>query len=346
MKNTVALAWDKRIVISPHIGDLSSHRGLQIFEQVIDDLQSIYQVKAEVILCDRHPQYASTRWAKAQPQDTVAIQHHQAHASSLINDDQATTNKMLVFTWDGTGFGDDGSIWGGETFFGGPANWRRVASLKPIRLPGGEQAALQPWRSAAAMQWLHEHGNDLRPDHYYDEYDSTGLVRTAWENDINCFTTSSIGRLFDAVASMLGVTQQSSYDGEAPMLLEAMAESVNTCDSLPLLRSAFMAEIDWSPLLKTMRDSTQTKAYRAGYFHALLANTVTQMSLRFAEEFNFDSVGLCGGVFQNKMLTERITHQLQQRNINVIMPTRIPVNDGGLSYGQVIEYAARLNDHA
>jgi hydrogenase maturation protein HypF len=334
-KNTVALAWDNRIVVSSHIGDLSSDRSMQVFEQVVEDLQRLYQIKAEVILCDRHPNYASTRWAKSQQAEVVSIQHHRAHASSLMGRESSAAQQSLVFVWDGAGYGDDGSIWGGETFLGSPANWQRVASLRNFRLPGGEKAAQQPWRSAAALHW--------QLGLIYDRQHAAPIVYKAWQKDLNCYSTSSVGRLFDAVASMLDLTQISSHEGEAPMLLESLAEKIDTRDCLPFSRVQGMLEIDWAPLLRKMCNGDMSKAYRAGYFHRVMANTVVQVVLDIRKDQTVDNVGFSGGVFQNRLLGELILDQFKALDIEVIQPAGMPVNDGGLSYGQVMEYAASIN---
>ncbi len=152
MKVTVALAWHDRVVISPHIGELDSKRSMEVFNQVINDIQDLYDVKSQVIVCDLHPGYASTRWAVQQQLPLIKVQHHAAHASSLAGE-HPDIEKWLVFTWDGTGYGSDGSLWGGEALAGRPGQWKRMASFRPFKLVGGDQAGLQPWRSAAALLW-------------------------------------------------------------------------------------------------------------------------------------------------------------------------------------------------
>jgi len=152
MKNTLALAWDDRLVISPHIGEMASARSLRVFEQVASDLQSLYGVKARRLLVDAHPAYTTHRWARAQGLPLTPCFHHHAHASALALDN-GFLEPCLVFAWDGVGYGEDGSLWGGEALLGQPGRWRRVASFRPFRLPGGELAARSPWRSAAGLCW-------------------------------------------------------------------------------------------------------------------------------------------------------------------------------------------------
>ncbi|MEN8176133.1 MAG: carbamoyltransferase HypF, partial [Pseudomonadota bacterium] len=198
MKNCVALAWENRVVISAHIGDLGSHRSQRIFRQVIADLQRLYQVSAERIICDRHPRYASTRWAQQSDLPVSGIQHHRAHASALAGE-HGRYDKGLVFTWDGVGLGDDGTLWGGEAFIGSPSRWRHAAGMRPFRVAGGDQVSLEPWRSTAALHW--ELGLE------YAERDVPPLARQAWQRGVNRIATTAAGRLFDAAAALLGLVQ-------------------------------------------------------------------------------------------------------------------------------------------
>ncbi len=330
MKNTVALAWNNRVVISPHIGELTTLRGQQIFKQVIEDLQHLYQMDAEAIVCDQHPNYASTCWADNQSLPVTPMQHHRAHASALFTDEIEQTG--LVFTWDGVGYGDDGKLWGGETFLGNPGNWQRVASFRNFKLPGGDRVSHEPWRSAAALHW--ELGKD------YAGADAEKLLHAAWQSNINTFESSAVGRLFDAVAAILGIVHTTSHEGEAPMRLEAIAEPVKTNDSLPFELVDGLLRIDWEPLFYSMREQTSSINIRAGYFHTVLANTVIKIIHHFQSSHDIGFVGFSGGVFQNRLLTETIVSKLESLSIPYKLADQIPANDGGLSYGQVIEYLA------
>lgn len=336
LKNTVALAWQDRVVISPHIGELSAHRSMQVFQQVIEDLQRLYQVKAEAIVCDAHPQYASSRWAHEQELPVFQVQHHRAHASAVAGDMNLGSQQLhetgLIFCWDGVGYGDDGCLWGGEVFLGSPADWQRVAAFRNFRLNGGDRVSQEPWRSAAALHWELEEP--------YAGSEAEKLSHVAWQNKLNSFNTSSAGRLFDAAAAILGLVHMTSHEGEAPMRLEAIAEAVATTDCLPLNEEDGLLRIDWAPLFYAMKNNRQSVGFRAGYLHALLANTIVDMARGFMTQNKFDYVGLSGGVFQNRRLTELVSKQLQDAGIACRLPTTIPANDGGISYGQVIEFAA------
>ncbi len=155
MKNAITLAWSNRAIVSPHIGEMDSRRSLAVFEKTIEDLQRLYSVKVEQLVCDAHPGYTTTRWANRQGLPVVNVFHHHAHASSAYYEcnNENNVDTVLVFTWDGTGYGEDGSLWGGEALLGAPGAWQRVASMRPFHLPGGDKAGREPWRSAAALCW-------------------------------------------------------------------------------------------------------------------------------------------------------------------------------------------------
>ena len=178
MKGAVALGWGRRVVVSPHIGEIDSPRAMHVFAQVIADLQALHGVAAERIVCDAHPDYASTRWAAAQALPVVRVLHHAAHASALAGE-HPDVARWLVFTWDGVGLGEDGALWGGEALLGAPGEWRRVASMRPFLLTGGDRVAREPWRSAAALMW--DCGLEWWP-----EIDGAGLSRRRGEAGRDC----------------------------------------------------------------------------------------------------------------------------------------------------------------
>jgi len=334
MKSAVALAWADRVIVSPHIGDLDSPRSQLIFEQVIEDLQRIYQVKVEQLVCDAHQGYSSTRWARQTQVPTSEIFHHYAHASVLAGEYPDVDN-WLIFTWDGVGLGDDGSLWGGEGLYGGPGNWQRLTSWRPFYLPGGDKAARQPWRSAAALCW--DAGLDFN-----EAPEDIKLLQQAWQKRVNTSKSSAVGRLFDAAASLTGICQQASFEGQAPMWLEnaatrGRAEPIE----LPLVQNQQgLWQSDWQPLITYLQDSSRSEQDRARTFHDSVAKALVDQACVVREHHPEFTVGLCGGVFQNRLLTETVFQQLTDRDFRVLIPEKIPINDGGLCYGQVIEFAA------
>jgi hydrogenase maturation protein HypF len=239
----------------------------------------------------------------------------------------------LVLAWDGVGFGEDGTLWGGEAFFGRPGGWQRVASLHPFRLPGGESAGRAPWRSAAALCW--EAGIDCPlpiPD---------PIVRSAWERGLNCPQSTAVGRLFDAAAALTLGIAETSFEGQGPMQLEACAASACDFPWLPIEPDASgLRRIDWRPLVAWLIESYRPVADRAFAVHAALADAAVRLAESLRDERGTGLVGLTGGVFQNRLLSELIRDQLASRGFRVLLARRIPCNDGGLSYGQVAEYAA------
>ncbi len=334
MKTTVALAWDNRVVVSPHIGELASPRGREVFAQVVGDLQQLYGVRAESIAHDAHPDFPNARWARDSGLPNHAIWHHFAHASAVAGE-YPSDAPLLCFTWDGVGLGPDGTLWGGEALLGRPGAWRRVASWRPFRLPGGESAARHPWRSALGLSWesgiLWPEGASL----------SDPLLRLAWERGLNAPTTTSVGRLFDAAAALLGVCLCTNYEGQAPMQLEALCRDAAAPVVLPLDRDASgIWRSDWAALLPALMDTRTTSAARAAVFHASLAHALCGQALVLREETGVGRVSLCGGVFQNRVLTEQVQAQLAAAGFEVLIPERLPVNDAAISFGQVVEAAA------
>ncbi|MGE0371312.1 MAG: carbamoyltransferase HypF [Gammaproteobacteria bacterium] len=330
IKSNVALAWDRRVVISAHIGDLEAPRSRAAFERTIADLQALYGVEAQAVVCDRHPGYASRRWAHASGLPVLEVFHHHAHAAALAGEHPAE-RRWLVFAWDGLGLGADGTLWGGEALLGSPGDWRRVGSFRPFRLPGGERAVREPWRSALSLCW--ESGFP-----WGHALQDGGMLRYAWKQGLNCPATSSVGRLFDAAAALTGLLSRASYEGHGPALLEAAAEPTDDFIPLPLATAADDLQItDWAPLLPLLTDDALTVARRAGLFHASLAQALLAQAEAARARFGEFTVGLGGGVFQNRRLTELACTRLAAAGFEVRLCVQVPCNDAGLSYGQVIE---------
>ncbi len=333
MKNTLALAWDRRVVVSPHVGELDSPRSRDVFAQVAADLQRLYDVRAECIVSDLHPGYAGSRWAQRQSLPVIAVQHHAAHASALAAE-HPDIERWLVFTWDGVGLGSDGTLWGGEALHGRPGQWRRSASFRPFTLGGGDRAGREPWRSAAALMW--EAGKDWSP-----AIEGAALAFGAWRRRINTFETSAAGRLFDAAACLVLGHETASFEGQGPMELEQAARSASGGTALPLERDgAGVWRSDWAPLLPMLMCPGTGVAGKAGAFHDSMARTLVGQAMAVRESMPFEAVGLSGGVFQNRLLCERVLELLGAEGMDVRLHRDIPANDGGLSYGQVAEACA------
>jgi hydrogenase maturation protein HypF len=334
LKNTIALGWEKRAVISPHLGDMDAPRSLSLLEEVAADLQRLYGVRAESIACDAHPAYATTRLAERWNLPVRHVFHHRAHATALAAE-YGVDEQWLIFAWDGAGYGEDGTIWGGETLLGRIGQWQRVASWRPFSLLGGDRAAREPWRNALSLRW--ETGDAPPPN------GETALLRQAWERGINCPRTSSVGRLFDAAAAFLGLCDTASYEGHAATLVEAAAASDASDETIPLpLRYRAGNWIsDWQPLLRPLQDPSRSTAARASLFHVSLARAALDQAIAVRNEYGISRIGLTGGVFQNRLLCERLAGIAEEAGFAVFIPERLPCNDAGLSLGQLIEAAHR-----
>jgi hydrogenase maturation protein HypF len=330
MKNAVTLAWKNRAVMSPHIGEMDSARSLAVFEQTIEDLQRLYGVRAEQLVCDAHPGYTTTRWANKQGLPVFKVFHHHAHASSACYECN-TEEPLLVFTWDGVGFGVDGSLWGGEALLGMPGNWQRVASMRPFHLPGGDKAGREPWRSAAALCW--ETGNE-----YTASPEDSSLIYEAWRRRVNSPRSTAVGRLFDAAASLTGVCTTASFEGQGPMELEALCAKPEKYIELTLEKEDILLITNWQLLVPVMLDSTLSISERAALFHASLARAMLQQARAIRAEHGVNVISFSGGVFQNRVLSEHALELLSGDGFEVHLPELIPVNDAGISFGQVIEY--------
>jgi len=335
MKNTVALAWDDRVVVSPHIGDLDAPRSLAVFEEVIAELQALYGVRPHTIACDAHPVYVSSRWSRRSGVPVLPVFHHYAHAAALAGE-HPDVDSWLVFTWDGVGYGVDGTLWGGEMLYGAPGRWQRVGHMRPFHLPGGEKAGREPWRSAASLCW--ETGTAWK-----ECPEDVTVAHHAWQRRLNSPQTTAVGRLFDAAAALTGLNHRSDYEGQGPMMLEAACTGAGQFVPLPLRRNKQAQwETDWAPLLPLLLDEYRTIAERAGVFHTSLAHALLAQARAVREERGELTVGLGGGVFQNRVLVEQTLQLLWENGFDVRLAERLPCNDAGISYGQVIEARAKL----
>ena len=335
MKSTIALGWNQRVIVSPHIGEMDSPRSLAVFEQLVADLQALYRVTIERIVCDAHPGYTTHRWSRRQQNLAIeTVWHHHAHASALATEFQLR-DPALVFTWDGVGLGEDGDLWGGEALVGRTGYWQRVGSLRRFRLPGGEQAGRQPWRSAAALAWEGARPWSACPD-------TGGLARSAWQAGLNCPASSAAGRLFDAAAAIVLGVHNVSFEAAGPMQLEALCRSRRDPVRLPVNKAPDdVWRIDWAPLLDLLMDERRDSRERAEIFHSSLAHALHAQARIICDETDVQQVGLCGGVFQNRVLTEQVIDLLRRDGLQVFLPARLPCNDAALCVGQAAEAAAR-----
>jgi hydrogenase maturation protein HypF len=337
LKNTVAIGVGQDVFLSQHIGDLETLEARHAFERAIDDLCRLYSFKPEAVVCDLHPDYASTHWAEKSGLPIIRVQHHQAHVAACSAENHVE-GPYLGVSWDGTGYGLDGAIWGGEFFRVENGHYLRIAHLRPFNLPGGDAAVRECWRSAASL--LHELSTtecgDSRhrlssersslPDQHGPAFDK---VRQMLDRKINLIPTSSVGRLFDAIASITGLAQQNRFEGQAAMLLENEIGTLRIEEAYPLLGG------DWGPVIAdVLRDKQEgiPVARIAAKYHNALVNWIVEVADRVAMK----EIVLSGGVFQNRYLTERAASALESRGFVVHAHRQVPPNDGGIALGQVV----------
>jgi hydrogenase maturation protein HypF len=333
LKNTVAIAVGQDVFLSQHIGDLETLEARLAFERAIDDLCRLYSFRPEAVVCDMHPDYASTHWAEKSGLPLIRVQHHQAHVAACAAENNVE-GPYLGVSWDGTGYGLDGSIWGGEFFRVEGDQYEHVAHLRSFGLPGGDAAVREGWRSAASLLFecrnsrlsgdgsllmgiLQEVGSPLTK------------VQSMLERSINVVPTTSVGRLFDAVASIIGVAQQNRFEGQAAMLLENEVGTLRTQEAYALARG------DWGQLIPSVVEDTQagvSASLIAVRFHNALVNWVVEV----AEQVGENQVVLSGGVFQNRYLAEHAAAALESRGFTVYTHQRVPPNDGGIALGQAV----------
>ncbi|MDZ7316318.1 MAG: carbamoyltransferase HypF [candidate division KSB1 bacterium] len=336
LKNTVAVRIDNRLVISQHIGDLATAEAADAFERVIDDLDRIYRLDGAPAVCDLHPEYISTKFARRRFPQVTAVQHHAAHIAACMAENQLEP-PLLGVAWDGIGYGTDGLLWGGE-FFIVDESFQHAAQFLPFPLPGGEQAIREPRRTALGMLYELFGEAMFEQDLPIFEAFSRGelaLLRQMLARGVNCPRSSGVGRLFDGAAALLGLRLRSSFEGQAAMALEwRAAEGINDHYPFELLPGS-PAIVDWRPMLDALlqdMENGQVVALTAAKFH----NTLAEIICRAAEQFSMEKVVLSGGVFQNVRLLTEAAERLERRGFRPYWHQRIPPNDGGIAAGQLI----------
>ena len=387
LKNTVALSVGRRVFISQHIGDLETPEALAAFERVIADFLRLYEAEPVAIAHDMHPEYLSTRWAEERerkenremretrkegvgetPLDNVSrsssgfpsfpsfpfllpVQHHHAHLAACLAE-HAIDGSALGVTWDGTGYGLDGTIWGGEFLLGDAKDFQRVAYLRPFRLPGGDAAVKEPRRVAFAMLW------ELFGDEVLDwdfvapvrvlRPDERTLLAQMMRRGLNAPVTTSAGRLFDGVAALLGLHQKVSFEGQAAMALEFAADphqagayTIDLVATSSPTASSFV--LDWQPMLEEILSDLR-RGVSSGMMAARFHNALVEAIVATAQAIGEERVALTGGCFQNRLLVERTAQRLRTAGFEVLLHRQVPPNDGGISLGQIAVAAARLGN--
>ncbi|HUZ07163.1 MAG TPA: carbamoyltransferase HypF [Candidatus Paceibacterota bacterium] len=346
LKNSVALAVGENVFISQHIGDLETEPAHNAFRRVIADFEKLYEATPEIVAADLHPDYLSTKFAgELKNARHIGVQHHIAHVLSCMAENEVAPPALGV-AWDGTGYGTDGTIWGGEFFLVTKKSCGRVAHLRPFRLPGGDKAVKEPRRAATGL--LYEMSgdaifgrNDLATIAAFSKSELAAL-RTMLKAKINSPATSSIGRLFDAVASLIGLRQTMRFEGQTAMELEFALDGIETDEryNLSLVTRHSSLILDWQPMIEAILDDVKA-GVSAGKISAKFHNALAEAMVTIAKSFGLDRVALSGGCFQNRYLTERVVRRLREEKFQPYWHQRVPTNDGGIALGQI--FAARNN---
>jgi len=340
LKNAVAASVGREVFVSQHIGDLETAQAFDAFRHVIASFETLYHLRPAAVAADAHPDYLSTRFALRAGLPVVRVQHHHAHVLACMAEN-ALEAPCLGVAWDGTGFGLDGTVWGGEFLLITATGFRRVAHLRTFRLPGGEQAVREPRRAAIGL--LHELFGDalfameeLAPVRAFPPSERR-VLQAMLARQINAPSTSAVGRLFDAVAATLGLHLGRQFEGQAAMELEWALGGIETDDAYPARISEGPAALilDWEPLVREVLSDARAHvpvARIAARFHNALIEGLVMVAKRMGEA----RVVLTGGCFQNRYLVERGVSRLRVEGFRPYWHQRIPPNDGGIALGQVV----------
>ncbi|MET1001084.1 MAG: carbamoyltransferase HypF [Acidimicrobiia bacterium] len=346
LKSTIAVAKRSDVVASHHIGDLEHLATWRSFEQAVTHLGALYGVVPEVVAHDLHPEYLSTKYASDLDLPAVAVQHHHAHVAACMTE-HGVTAPVLGIAFDGLGYGTDGTLWGGEFLVADLCSSERAGHLRPAALPGGAAAIREPWRMAVVWTLLAFGAETARA--------RLGWIEPRVDQLLGMLavpqpTTTSVGRLFDAVAALLGCRGTVSYEAQAAIELEALARTVARTDA-PIYREAIavhradgMTVLDPTPLIAALVDDSEAgreRALLAAAFHETLGRAAADVAIEIAGAHGLDTVALTGGVFQNARFSAIVEDALRAAGLRVLVHELVPANDGGISIGQAAVAAAR-----
>ncbi len=341
-KNAIAASVRSQVFISQHIGDLETEASYQAFRSVIGAFEEMYELKPAALACDLHPDYLSTQYARGRELPKVEVQHHYAHILSCMAENRLEP-PVLGIAWDGSGFGPDGTVWGGEILHVTESGFARVAHLRPFLLPGNEKAVREPRRVALAILYEVMGEEAFAADAATMKAFSAGelkVIAGMLRQKVNSPLTTSAGRLFDAFASLVGLRQVARFEGQAAMELEFGLAGTKTDESYPfeVRTDGGVYVLDWGGIVTSALVGRQPLGIASACFH----NTLVEMGLEVARRVGIEKVVLSGGCFQNRYLTERFISRLQVADFRPYWHQRVPPNDGGIALGQLMAAAARL----
>ncbi len=336
MKVTVALGKGNRVYISQHIGDIDNLKAEEFFKETVKDLLNLFEIEPEVVVSDYHLGYFTTKFGREVfGERLIQVYHHHAHTISVMAENEVPLDKKVIaFSFDGTGYGTDGKIWGSEVLIAGYTEFERALHLKYFPLPGGDRAVKEPYRVAVSL--LKAVGE--KPEDYLKvEPEKLSFVSQMVDKGINSPLTSSMGRLFDGVSALLGIRYTVNYHAQGAILLEEISSTSKETGSYPFKMES--GEIDWRETLLAVLSDIKKGAPLSDVgmkFHNTVVKMVLESARILREKTGIDTVALSGGVFQNKILTEKCLRELPSKGFKVLVHQVVPPNDGGLSLGQAV----------
>lgn len=344
LKNTVAISINDQVFISQHIGDLETHEAYEAFQRVIEDFKKLYEFEPDMIACDMHPGYISTRYAKSLGLPIIEVQHHHAHVAACMAENELN-GTVLGVSWDGTGYGTDGTIWGGEFLLSNYMSFNRVCHFRTFRIPGGEGAIREPRRTALGLLYEIFGEEFVKEDipllRAFSEEEIRILAQMV-RKGINSPLTSSVGRIFDAVAALIGLRQRVSFEGQAAMEIEYVTRSgIESYYPFDIMeKEGFHSTtspcyiVNWAPMVLSILKDIQERRH-IEYISTRFHNTLSEIIIGVSNLLGIEKVVLTGGVFQNRYLTERTYKRLEEEGFKPYVHQRVPPNDGGISFGQI-----------
>ena len=335
-KSTVCLSTGEYCYPSTEMGDLNSREAVEVYRETVSDMQRILNIKPSLVVCDMHPFYESTKYALNTNLPVIKVQHHFAHIASVMAE-YGLTQHVIGVAFDGTGYGADGTVWGGEFLIASPYGFERAGHIKAVKLLGSDESVRQGWKTAACM--LYDAG--MLPD----ANDARGqLVRAALETGVNTIFSSSMGRVFDAVSAILGICFEANYEGQCAIELENAAaryaffgEIQATPFPFALSQDGGGITADLSPCLRALLEG-KTEGQDAGLlslrFHQTVCKLILDVCMKIRQTTGLDIAALSGGVFQNRILLSLTVQALERAGFTVYTNQKVPPNDGGISLGQ------------
>jgi hydrogenase maturation protein HypF len=346
LKNTISFSKENYVFLSQYLGDLKSVENLEFFKESITSFKKMFKVKPKIIACDLHPDYLSTQYAEEikvkKGLKVVRVQHHHAHIVSCMAENNIK-EKVIGVAYDGTGYGDDGNIWGGEFLLCDLKEYLRVGHLKYSPLPGGDKAIMEPWRMAYSYLYSIYGPRAKKIDIDFNrrmDYDKLSIIEKMIDKNINSPLTSSCGRLFDAASSLIGIRDEISYEGQAAMELESFcASGIKKRYNFCVCKEGEEFIIDpreiFIDIIEDLKKGIDKKVM-AAKFHNTVAEFTLNLCGKIRENTGINKIALSGGVFQNRYLTEKIISLLEKDDFQVYTQRKVPPNDGGISLGQAV----------